>query len=130
MRACADRNCALWVWRLPDATPHPTEDASPPRAAAVEDITQEDAAMRQQESALLRQQESALLRQQERVRLRRAALRAIRGQCLACAGDRKDVRACAARQCPLWSLRFGVLPETYKTVRTRFFAPRRLTLFA
>lgn len=59
----------------------------------------------------------------------RAILRAIRRQCLACAGSRGEVRACAAREdCPLWSYRFGVRPRTYKLVRRRFFAPRELDL--
>ena len=59
----------------------------------------------------------------------RAILRAIRRQCLACAGDRSEVRACAAREdCPLWSYRFGVRPRTYRLVRRRFFAPRELDL--
>lgn len=62
--------------------------------------------------------------------LARRALRAIRRHCLNCAGHRCDVRACAAREdCLLWSLRFGVRPETYKAVRQRFFAPKKLTLF-
>ena len=60
----------------------------------------------------------------------RAAFRAVRRQCLACAGHRRDVRACPAREdCPLWSCRFGVHPKTYKAVRRRFFAPRTLSLF-
>lgn len=59
----------------------------------------------------------------------RAILRAIRRQCLACAGSRGEVRACAAREdCPLWSYRFGVRPRTYRLVRRRFFAPRELDL--
>ncbi|MDE7242199.1 hypothetical protein [Desulfovibrio sp.] len=61
--------------------------------------------------------------------LSRAVLRAIRRQCLACAGSRWDVRACAAREdCALWSYRFGVRPRTYREVRRRFFAPRELDL--
>lgn len=61
--------------------------------------------------------------------LSRAVLRAIRRQCLACAGSRGDVRACAARgDCALWSYRFGVRPRTYREVRRRFFAPRELDL--
>ncbi len=59
------------------------------------------------------------------------ALRCVRRHCLQCAGHRKDVRSCAEREkCPLWSLRFGVFPHTYNTVRRRFFAPRKLSLFA
>ena len=57
------------------------------------------------------------------------ALRAIRRQCMGCAGDRAEVRACAAREsCALWHCRFGVRPQTYKAVRRRFFAPKLLRL--
>lgn len=60
----------------------------------------------------------------------RRALREIRRQCLACAGGRREVRQCAARDaCPLWRWRFGVRPQTYREVRQRFFAPRPLSLF-
>lgn len=59
----------------------------------------------------------------------RAILRAIRRQCVACAGSPAEVRACAAREdCALWSYRFGVRPRTYREVRRRFFAPRELDL--
>ena len=59
----------------------------------------------------------------------RQALRAIRRQCMGCAGDRAEVRACAARDaCALWHCRFGVRPWTYKAVRRRFFAPKPLRL--
>ena len=59
----------------------------------------------------------------------RQALRAIRRQCMGCAGDRVEVRACAAREtCALWHCRFGVRPQTYKAVRRRFFAPKLLRL--
>ncbi|MDO5483609.1 MAG: hypothetical protein Q4F27_01745 [Desulfovibrionaceae bacterium] len=59
----------------------------------------------------------------------RAAMRAIRRQCLGCAGQRDEVRACSAKEdCPLWRWRFGVRPQTYKAVRRRFFAPRALSL--
>lgn len=59
----------------------------------------------------------------------RAILRAIRRQCVACAGSRGEVRACGAREgCALWSYRFGVRPRTYKKVRRRFFVPRELDL--
>ena len=60
----------------------------------------------------------------------RAALRAVRRQCMNCAGTRREVRACPAREsCPLWRCRFGVRPQTYKAVRRRFFAPKALRLF-
>ncbi|HJA79435.1 MAG TPA: hypothetical protein H9784_07720 [Candidatus Desulfovibrio intestinavium] len=59
----------------------------------------------------------------------RRALREIRRQCLACAGGRREVRQCAAREaCPLWRWRFGVRPRTYRAVRQRFFAPKPLSL--
>ena len=48
---------------------------------------------------------------------------------MGCAGDRAEVRACAAREaCALWHCRFGVRPRTYKAVRRRFFAPKPLRL--
>lgn len=60
----------------------------------------------------------------------RPALRAIRRHCLICAGGRGDVRACSAREgCTLWSFRFGVTPGTYRAVRARLSAPKRLSLF-
>lgn len=46
-------------------------------------------------------------------------LRLIRQYCLNCAETRQDVRACEARTCHLWSLRFGVLPATFKRVVAR-----------
>lgn len=91
VRACADRHCPLWDWRLASL---PDEPCPVP----------EDEAGRQ-------------------------ALRAIRRQCMLCAGDRGEVRACAAREvCVLWRYRFGVRPQTYKLVRRRFFAPKPLSL--
>lgn len=48
------------------------------------------------------------------------SLRAIRRFCLACGGNRTDVRSCDAKDaCPLWSYRFGVLPSTFKRVVAR-----------
>ena len=48
---------------------------------------------------------------------------------MGCAGDRAEVRACAAREaCALWHCRFGVRPRTYKAVRRRVFAPKPLRL--
>ena len=47
-------------------------------------------------------------------------LRVIRLFCLGCAGGRKDVRECDAKEnCALWSFRFGVLPSTFKRVVAR-----------
>lgn len=65
----------------------------------------------------------------EKASRRVALLRAVRRQCMACAGHRKEVRLCGAGACPLRPLRFGVTPATYQAVRARFFAPRKLTLF-
>ena len=46
--------------------------------------------------------------------------RLIRRFCLACAGNRQDVRACDAKaSCALWSFRFGVSPATFKRVVVR-----------
>ncbi len=56
-------------------------------------------------------------------------LRAIRRHCMICADGRADVRACAARaDCPLWSFRFGVKPETYRKIMDRFYKPKTLLL--
>jgi len=42
-------------------------------------------------------------------------LKAIRLKCLdCCAGSRKEVRLCPAKDCPLWPFRFGKLPSTDK----------------
>ncbi len=57
-------------------------------------------------------------------------LRLVRGYCMACAGTRREVRACDARSCPLWSYRFGVLPATFKrVVARRRLRKQILTLF-
>lgn len=54
-----------------------------------------------------------------------APLRAIRRFCLTCAGDRREARACDAKNCPLWSFRFGVRPATFKRVAARREKSRR-----
>ncbi len=60
----------------------------------------------------------------------RLALRSVRRHCLHCAENTSDVRACTAKnECPLWSLRFGVYPTTYKRVIKRLSQPKRLSLF-
>lgn len=47
-------------------------------------------------------------------------VRAIRRFCMACGGNRADVRTCDTKEtCPLWSYRFGVLPSTFKRVLAR-----------
>ncbi len=62
--------------------------------------------------------------------LQRKALRVVRIHCLSCAGHRTDVRVCTAKeQCPLWSLRFGVYPATYKRIKARLARGKRLSLF-
>ena len=46
--------------------------------------------------------------------------RVIRLFCLACAGNRQEVRSCDAKEtCALWSFRFGVSPATFKRVVAR-----------
>lgn len=110
VRACTDAACPLHGWRLPQEGP-------PEGAAPQGELSREDEAARKVAVA------------RERVLRQREALRAVRRQCLVCAGDRRETRACAARECSLWPLRFGVLPETYKAVRARFFAPKKLSLF-
>lgn len=53
-------------------------------------------------------------------------LRLIRGYCLGCAGSRREVRECEARDdCPLWSYRFGVEPATFKRVSSRLKKERQ-----
>lgn len=100
VRHCADTACPLWRWRLP---------ASAPGVEAGGEPGMETGPAARSPA--------------------REILRAIRRQCLACAGSRREVRACAAREdCPLWSYRFGVRPRTYRQVRRRFFAPRELDL--
>lgn len=56
--------------------------------------------------------------------------RAVRRFCLACAGNRREVRDCDAKKnCALWSFRFGVSPATFKRVLSRRRKKRgRLTL--
>jgi hypothetical protein len=40
---------------------------------------------------------------------------AIRKKCLDCsAGSFKEVRLCPVKDCPLWTFRFGIRPETAK----------------
>lgn len=46
-------------------------------------------------------------------------LRCIRRYCLECAETRQDVRDCKAKDCLLWSYRFGVMPNTFKRVVSR-----------
>ena len=47
-------------------------------------------------------------------------VRLIRLFCLACAGNRREVRVCDAKEaCALWSFRFGVPPATFKRVVAR-----------
>jgi len=48
------------------------------------------------------------------------SLRVIRRFCLDCAGSRREVRECDAKEsCSLWSYRFGVQPTTFKRVIAR-----------
>ena len=56
----------------------------------------------------------------------RRPLRLIRGYCLGCAGSRREVRECEAKDdCPLWSYRFGVKPSTFKRVSSRLKKERQ-----
>ncbi len=154
VRACADEGCPLRDWRLPVEKAADAEAAPAAQAASAGQSVPagQDILLAQASSVLISQQgtelsaaggasapaasaartcaaaETAVVG--ELSPRARAALRAVRRQCLLCAGSRQDVRACRAREeCPLWSYRFGVRPETYKAVRQRFFAPRPLTLF-
>lgn len=143
--ACADRQCALRPWRLSEppaealaacmaglklvhmATAHRSGDAS---GDAFGDAL-DDALGGNLEGKVSEAKGESSPPRDPRIRkaLSRCALRAIRRHCLNCAGDRREVRACAAREeCGLWSLRFGVRPETYKAVRQRFAAPKKLSL--
>ena len=119
VRLCTDKNCALWPWRMGD------------KADAIEQgepLLEQDVA-RDAENTVAEKLSDAQ-KAQDRARKLREALRTIRKHCLNCAGDRREVRQCAAKeQCTLWSLRFGVRPETYKDVRRRFFSPKKLSLF-
>ena len=101
VRCCEDEECSLWAWRIPDEAGAEVVGAPTHGASA----GGRGAGMRH-------------------------VLRAVRRHCLSCAGVRGEVRACSAREgCALWSYRFGVTPDTYRTVRARLFAPKRLTLF-
>ena len=101
VRCCEDEECALRAWRVPDEAGAEAADEPTPGASTG-----------------------------GRGAGARPALRAVRRHCLSCAGGRGEVRACSAREgCALWSYRFGVTPDTYRTVRARLFAPKRLTLF-
>ena len=102
VRACADALCPLRAWRLPPAE----EEGTVPDGGRLLPAPAGRMSPRSH-----------------------AALRAVRRQCLLCAGSPADVRACRARDdCALWSYRFGVRPDTYRSVRRRFFAPKLLTL--
>lgn len=128
VRACADGECPLHPWRLPaetSALPQSGAAAAPAAPAADAGSSPQVLSQAAREEEAVRKAALA----QERQRRQRAALRAVRRQCLVCAGDRREARSCAAKECPLWPLRFGVMPETYKAVRARFFAPKKLTLF-
>ena len=110
VRRCADAACALWDWRLPPENRPEHENGLVAKGA------------------LARGKRPPFAPSPERRAMRRRLLRAMRRQCLACAGHRRDVRQCSATDCHLWLLRFGVMPETRRAVNARFFAPKRLSL--
>ncbi len=118
VRECADTECALWEWRLP---PEHASEASADSLEKPADSLEVAEVAPAEEISLAIGEISARSR---------CALRSIRRHCLACAGERADVRTCrSGERCVLWQYRFGVRPETYKTVRQRFLAPRQLSLF-
>ena len=43
-----------------------------------------------------------------------SGLNAIRAKCLDCAFDPKEVRKCVQTDCPLWPLRMGCVPRSYR----------------
>ncbi len=103
---CLDEACSLWPWR------HGKSDAQTQNYAnSFVHISKAE------------EPEKLPLTQ-------KIALRVVRKHCFSCAGERKDVRQCTAKdQCPLWSLRFGVYPATYKRVKARLAQGKRLSLF-
>lgn len=139
VRECADTACALWEHRLPPQgaespapgadTVAPAEaDAAPAPTAPVLDTGDAGAASLASSTDAVRRLASNP-GAAKRLAARRAILRAVRRHCMSCAACRADVRTCAARECGLWSYRFGVYPETYRAVRQRFFRPKTLSLF-
>ncbi len=103
---CRDETCHLWPWRLGKNTPETEACGGNTQAFLMLDAPE------------------------KMFFLQKMALRVVRKHCLSCAGDRKDVRQCTARDaCPLWSLRFGVYPTTYKRVKARLAQGKRLRLF-
>ncbi len=124
VKACSDENCSLWPWRCEETTQQ-----------RIAQIAVENATALSSDSLALSENEENKTRQIEHsaritTNMAQKALRIIRRHCLACAGHRKDVRVCTAKEeCPLWSLRFGVYPATYKRVRERIARGRQRSLF-
>ncbi len=111
VRACEDDACALWSLRCEEVM-QITQTTTPVSAQAVPQTTDTPATKATTEEH------------------NRKALRCVRRHCLDCAGNRMDVRICTAKEeCPLWSLRFGVYPATYKRVRERFARGKQRSLF-
>lgn len=159
VRECADAICALWPHRLPGSSaplgvPDREDEAehknAPAQEKAQDSITvagicspslslgcsdgSAPSGIELVDGSMLPDTEIvdglALSGPKAREAQRRVLLRAVRRHCLSCAASREDVRACAAReQCGLWSYRFGVRPETYRSVRERFLRPKTLSLF-
>ncbi len=115
IQQCRDTACHLWPWRLGKNTP---EIQSPVHEQTLPSPTDDTCASQSNGDAM-----AVTL-------LQKKALRVVRTHCLSCAGHRSDVRQCTAREaCPLWSLRFGVYPATYKKVKARLARGKRLSLF-
>ncbi len=108
IQRCADTDCHLWPWRL---------GKTELLASAVTQLPLDSG-------------EPNVMDNKQILLTQRKALRVVRAHCLSCAGHRSEVRLCTAKeQCPLWSLRFGVYPATYKRVKARLAQGKRLSLF-
>lgn len=117
VQKCVDEACALWPHRLPGSAAFAQDFAPTSGHDPQGELAQQGEPAQKGEPKICQAQ-------------RRLLLRAVRRYCLSCAASREDVRACAAReQCGLWSYRFGVRPETYRSVRERFLRPKTLSLF-
>lgn len=156
VRECADAHCALWEHRLPPQNAHPQGElmtngtptehsADEPILASPTGFAETANSEKTKEGAKttvttltegtlkgysnLSHADTSHSGAKAREAARRLILRAVRRHCLTCAACRTDVRTCNARECGLWSYRFGVYPETYRAVRQRFSRPKTLSLF-
>lgn len=125
--ACADTACLLYPWRRYRVPPARSGTGTKTCPAAplpgLEGLPGDPGKRRESLSP-----EQAIV--QDDTPAGDAPVRAIRRFCLACAGSRREVRECDAKEaCPLWSYRFGVLPSTFKRVVARMKRKRmELTL--